>query len=138
LSIRCGTRIARNGNRGQESADYEVGSIDCDGHRRVALVSDRVSSPVELYPSTSHDSGMAKPSPSHAGDPSLVALGEAIRQRRLKLGLSQEGLALEVGLDRSYLGGVERGEHNVAIMNIVKIANSLKLSVAKLLDSAGL
>ena len=81
---------------------------------------------------------MAKPSPSHAGDPSLVALGEAIRKRRLKLGLSQEGLALEVGLDRSYLGGVERGEHNVGIMNIVKIASSLELSVAKLLDSASL
>jgi transcriptional regulator with XRE-family HTH domain len=81
---------------------------------------------------------MAKPSPTYAGDPTLVALGEAIRQRRLKLGLSQEGLALEVGLDRSYLGGVERGEHNVAIVNIVKIARCLKLSTAKLLDSAGL
>jgi transcriptional regulator with XRE-family HTH domain len=81
---------------------------------------------------------MAKPSPTYAGDPSLVALGEAIRRRRLKLGMSQEGLALEVGLDRSYLGGVERGEHNVAIVNIVRIAESLKLSAAKLLDSAGL
>ena len=81
---------------------------------------------------------MAKPSPTHAGDPALVALGDAIRQRRLKQGMSQEGLALEVGLDRSYLGGVERGEHNVAIVNIVKIAKSLKLSAAKLLDLAGL
>ena len=81
---------------------------------------------------------MAKPSPSHAGDPSLVALGEAIRQRRLKLGLSQEGLALEVGLDRSYIGGIERGEHNVALMNLLRIAIALKLSGARLLELARL
>jgi len=93
---------------------------------------------VELYPSTRDDSGMAKPSPTYAGDPSLVALGEAIRQRRLKLGLSQEGLALEVGLDRSYVGGVERGEHNVAVINLLRIAEALGLSGAKLLDLARL
>jgi transcriptional regulator with XRE-family HTH domain len=81
---------------------------------------------------------MAKPSPTYAGDPSLVALGEAIRKRRLKLGMSQEGLALEVGLDRSYLGGVERGEHNIAAINLLKIAASLKMSGGKLLDMAGL
>jgi transcriptional regulator with XRE-family HTH domain len=81
---------------------------------------------------------MAKPSPTHAGDPSLVAIGEAIRRRRLRLGMSQEGLALEVGLDRSYLGGIERGEHNIALVNIVRIAQSLGISAAKLLDSAGL
>jgi len=81
---------------------------------------------------------MAKPSPTYADDPSLVALGEAIRQRRLKLGLSQEGLALEVGLDRSYVGGVERGEHNVAVINLLRIAEALGLSGAKLLDLARL
>ena len=43
-----------------------------------------------------------------------------------------------MGLDRSYLGEVERGEHNVAIVNVVRIAETLKLSAAKLLDSAGL
>lgn len=79
---------------------------------------------------------MAKPSPSHRGNRSLVALGLAIRERRLKLGLSQEELALEVGLDRSYLGGVERGEHNVAVINLLRIAEALRLSGAKLLDLA--
>ena len=54
------------------------------------------------------------------------------------MGMSQERLALEVGLDRSYIGGVERGEHNVALMNIVKISGCLKLSAAKLLDLAGI
>lgn len=97
---------------------------------------DWVSSPVELYPSTRDDFRMAKPSPSHAGNRSLVALGLAIRERRLKLGLSQEELALEVGLDRSYLGGVERGEHNVAVINLLRIADALRLSGAKLLDLA--
>jgi transcriptional regulator with XRE-family HTH domain len=81
---------------------------------------------------------MAKPSPTYAGNSALVALGFAIRERRVKMGMSQEKLALEVGLDRSYIGGVERGEHNVALMNIVKISGCLKLSAAKLLDQAGL
>jgi transcriptional regulator with XRE-family HTH domain len=81
---------------------------------------------------------MAKPSPTYAGNSALIALGSTIRERRLKMGMSQERLALEVGLDRSYVGGVERGEHNVALMNIVKISGCLKLSAAKLLDLAGI
>ncbi len=97
-----------------------------------------VSSPVELYPSNYDHLGMAKPSPSLAGNPALVALGEARRDRRHELGLSQEALAFEIGLDRSYLGGVERGEHNVAAVNLLKIAHSLRLSGSKLLDLAGL
>lgn len=81
---------------------------------------------------------MAKPSPSHAGNPALVALGKAIRQRRRELGISQEGLALETGLDRSYVGGVERGEHNIAIINLLKISKSLGIPCGILLDLAGL
>ena len=97
-----------------------------------------VSSPVASYTSTVDDRGMAKPSPTYAGNSALVALGSAVRECRLKMGMSQERLALEVGLDRSYIGGVERGEHNVALMNIVKISGCLKLSAAKLLDLAGI
>lgn len=93
---------------------------------------------MELYPSTHKDLGMAKPSPTHAGSPDLLALGDAIRDRRNELGLSQETLAFEIGLDRSYLGGVERGEHNVAVVNLMKIARSLGLSGAALLELAGL
>ena len=75
---------------------------------------------------------MAKPSPSHAGSPALVALGSAIRQIRLKKGYSQESVALASELDRSYYGGIERGEHNVALINIEKIANALKVPIRDL------
>lgn len=81
---------------------------------------------------------MAKPSPTHAGDPSLVALGQAIRRRRSKEGLSQEALALHAGLDRSYLGGVERGEHNIAVVNLFRLASALNVSVAQLIKEADL
>jgi transcriptional regulator with XRE-family HTH domain len=81
---------------------------------------------------------MAKPSPQFAGDPVLVALGEAIRRARTGAGLSQEALAVDADLDRSYMGGIERGEHNLTAMNIVKIADALKLKPSTLLDSAGL
>ncbi len=81
---------------------------------------------------------MAKPSPSYSGAKELVALGQTIRALRQELGFSQEAFADEVGIDRSYLGGIERGEHNIAIMNIVKIANTLNLEVSKLLDLSGL
>ena len=81
---------------------------------------------------------MAKPSPQFAGDPVLVALGEAIRRARTGADLSQEALAVDADLDRSYMGGIERGEHNLTVMNIVKIANALKLKPSTLLESAGL
>jgi transcriptional regulator with XRE-family HTH domain len=81
---------------------------------------------------------MAKPSPSFAGDPVLVALGAAIRRARTGVGLSQEALAVDADLDRSYVGGIERGEHNLTVMNVVKIADALKLKPSTLLDSAGL
>ena len=73
-----------------------------------------------------------------AGDPVLVALGAAIRRERSERGLSQEALAVDADLDRSYMGGIERGEHNLTVMNLVKIAGALKLSPSKLLDSASL
>ena len=81
--------------------------------------------------------GMAKPSPSHAGDQTLVKLGVAIRKARKKLGLSQEALAIDAGLDRSYMGGIERGEHNISVVNVQKIANALGLRISKLFETAG-
>lgn len=81
---------------------------------------------------------MAKPSPQFAGDPVLVALGAAIRRARTGVGLSQEALAVDADLDRSYVGGIERGEHNLTVMNVVKIAGALKLKPSTLLESAGL
>ena len=81
---------------------------------------------------------MAKPSPSYSGSKQLIALGKAVRALRQENGLSQEALANEIGIDRSYMGGIERGEHNVAIMNLTKIAKTLKIKTSELLAAAGL
>ena len=81
---------------------------------------------------------MAKKSPQHAGNTSLVCLGEAIRRIRIDLGVSQEGLALKAELDRSYVGGVERGEHNLSFMNLVKISESLGITPSELLNKSSL
>ena len=75
---------------------------------------------------------MAKPSPTHAGTPVLVDLGQRIRMVRKKQGLSQESVALASGIDRSYYGGIERGEHNVAVVNLEKIAIALGISLKDL------
>jgi len=56
---------------------------------------------------------------------------------RLKLGLSQEALAVDAELDRSYVGGIERGEHNLTLINLQKIANALGTKPSVLLKAAG-
>jgi transcriptional regulator with XRE-family HTH domain len=61
--------------------------------------------------------------------------GKAVRQRRHKLGVSQEAFADLCELDRSYIGGIERGERNVALINIEKIARALKISLTELFRS---
>ena len=62
----------------------------------------------------------------------LVKLGQQIRNLRKLKGFSQEDFAAEVGLDRSYMGGVERGERNVAALNLIKIAKTLDVDVGEL------
>ncbi len=64
----------------------------------------------------------------------LQAFGARVRALRKAAGFSQEDFALEIGLDRTYMGGVERGERNLALLNIRKIATGLKLTESKLLD----
>ena len=81
---------------------------------------------------------MAKPSPTHAGAPALVAIGAVIRAKRLELSLSQEGLAHDTGVDRSYMGGIERGEHNLTLINLLRIADQLGIDASELLRRAGL
>ena len=61
-----------------------------------------------------------------------VRFGRAVRRRRHKLGVSQEEFADMCGLDRTYVGGIERGERNPAIVNVEKIARALKISLAEL------
>ena len=75
---------------------------------------------------------MAKPSPTHSGTAVLVDLGQRIRAVREKQGLSQESVALVSGIDRSYFGGIERGEHNVAVVNLEKIAIALGIGLKDL------
>ncbi|MBJ9714631.1 helix-turn-helix domain-containing protein [Burkholderia gladioli] len=60
--------------------------------------------------------------------------GQRIREIRTALGYSQEALALASGLDRSYIGGVERGERNVSLVNIYKLAETLKISPKDLFE----
>jgi transcriptional regulator with XRE-family HTH domain len=62
-----------------------------------------------------------------------IRFGKRVRQLRQKLGVSQEAFADLCGLDRTYLGGVERGERNLALINIERVAKALKLSLAELL-----
>jgi transcriptional regulator with XRE-family HTH domain len=79
---------------------------------------------------------VAKKSPSFSGNTALVGLGAAIRAARKARGLSQEALAEIAGIDRSYMGGIERGEHNLAIMNLLKIADALEIKLSELLRTA--
>ena len=55
----------------------------------------------------------------------LVRFGEAVRQQRKARGYSQEAFGDACGIDRSYMGGIERGEHNLALINILKIIRAL-------------
>ena len=54
----------------------------------------------------------------------LIQIGQKIRRLRQQRGFSQESFANEVGLDRSYMGGIERGERNIAALNLIKIAKA--------------
>lgn len=65
-------------------------------------------------------------------DPYLDILGKRIRSRRGELGLSQEGLANEAGLDRSYVGRIERGEHNLTFVALVRLCRAMRCDVASL------
>ncbi|NJO93803.1 MAG: helix-turn-helix transcriptional regulator [Hydrococcus sp. RM1_1_31] len=65
-------------------------------------------------------------------DPYLDILGKRIRAKRRELGMSQEELAHEAGLDRSYVGRIERGEHNLTFVSLVRIARAMGCDVAAL------
>lgn len=64
--------------------------------------------------------------------PKLILLGKKIRNLRKLQGWSQEAFADHIGLDRAYYGGIERGERNVATLNLLKIAKGLKVQMGEL------
>ena len=63
----------------------------------------------------------------------LVAFGRAVRRLRTARGLSQERLAEDVGIHRTYIGDVERGLRNVGLLNVDRIAHALKTDLADLM-----
>ena len=67
-----------------------------------------------------------------------MALGEAIRRIRLAKDISQEKLALLAEVDRSYVGRVERGDNNVAVLTLLRLAHALNITLAKLMREADL
>lgn len=67
-----------------------------------------------------------------------MAFGSAVRERRLALGLSQEALAHEAGIDRSYMSSVERGGQSVGRVLAAQIAQALDVTTAELVAKARL
>lgn len=63
-----------------------------------------------------------------------MRFGQRVRHLRKEEGYSQEGFAYACELDRTYMGGIERGERNVALRNIERIAETLGITLAELLE----
>ncbi len=63
----------------------------------------------------------------------LEGVGFRIRERRIAAGLTQAALAERCGLHRTFIGSVERGERNVALLSLRRIAASLRVAPAELL-----
>ena len=70
---------------------------------------------------------MAERSAAHA------AFGRAIKQLRVVRGISQEQLGYDSGLHRTYVGGIERGERNPSLANIIRIAEALGVPASELM-----
>lgn len=62
----------------------------------------------------------------------LQEFGDRLRQARQDAGLSQEALAHQTGLHRTYVSSVERGERNIALLNICTLATALHIDAAVL------
>ena len=64
----------------------------------------------------------------------LKRFGKRLRELRRHAGLSQEGFAERCALDRTYIGGIERGERNVSLRNIGVIARALDITISQLMQ----
>ena len=69
--------------------------------------------------------------------PLLAKLGTAVRRRREQLGLSQEELGGLAALHRTYIGSIERGEKNISVVSLVRVARVLQTTPSELLKEAG-
>lgn len=67
------------------------------------------------------------------GTEALYNLGQIIREKRETLGLTQIEVAEKAGLDRNYIGMVERGERNPSYLSLIKIASGLNMTVDQLI-----
>lgn len=63
-----------------------------------------------------------------------LKLGQKLKTLRTQQKLTQEDLAYKVGVDRSYMGFIERGEKNPTLSTIIKIAKSLKVPIKELFE----
>ena len=81
---------------------------------------------------------MARVAGKRDDDGSLVRLGQAVRKARKAAGLSQEALADAAEIDRSHMGKIERGERNVSVLNILKIAAALNCPASAIFIDAGM
>ncbi|MGL4500417.1 MAG: helix-turn-helix domain-containing protein [Planktothrix sp.] len=66
-------------------------------------------------------------------NPELQKFGDRVRMLRKSQNLSQEQLAERSGLHRNYIGGIERGERNVALLNILRLAKALGVTPSELM-----
>lgn len=101
-----------------------------------ATVPPSVERDVLLSRGTQHTPLPSDTTPSlPSGDPAtlLHLLGATLRQYRQRQGLTHKALAAQTGLDQSYVGEIERGERNVSVLNLVRLADALKLPVTHLL-----
>lgn len=64
----------------------------------------------------------------------LSKFGKRVRSLRMTKSLSQEQLAELSGLHRNYIGGIERGERNITLLNILRLSKALEISASELLD----
>lgn len=72
-----------------------------------------------------------------AGSEAQLQLGERVRQLREARGWSQEGFAHEGGLGRSFAGAIERGEKDIRLTTLIKLARALGVSLSQLLKGIG-
>ena len=67
----------------------------------------------------------------------LKKFGDRVRSLRNQAGISQEKLAELAEIHRTYVSGIERGERNVSLINIMRLASALDVSVSKLMEGIG-